>query len=65
MNFGTGSKQSMFSGIDIDENLHPQIREFSNLKEKRTSDQIFGNDDKKENDENIKPELMKNKMVIE
>ena len=65
MNFGTGSKQSMFSGIDIDENLRPQIREFSNLKEKRTSDQIFGNIDKNENVENIKPELMKNKMVIE
>ena len=65
MHFGTGSKQSMFSGVAIDENLKPQIREHSNLVEKRTSDQIFGNKENNENDENLKPELAKKQMEIE
>ena len=63
MNFGTSSKKSMFSGVEIDGDDKPQITEYSNLKEKRTSSQIFGASD--ENNENIKPESMKKKMLID
>ena len=63
MNFGTSSKKSMFSGVEINGDDKPQITEYSNLKEKRTSSQIFGASD--ENNENIKPESMKKKMLID
>ena len=63
MNFGTSSKKFMFSGVEINGDDKPQITEYSNLKEKRTSSQIFGASD--ENNENIKPESMKKKMLID
>ena len=65
MNFGTGSQKALFSGIKIDENESPQLREHPNFKEKRTSDQIFGANNEDEKNENITPESMKKKMIIE
>ena len=65
MNIGTGSQKALFSGIKIDENERPQIREHSNFKEKRTSEQIFGANNEDENNENIEPESMKKKMILE
>jgi hypothetical protein len=59
------NKQSALSGLEIDDTLKPKIREHSNLKEKRTSDQIFGNNENNENDEKLNPELTKKQMVIE
>ena len=65
MNFGTGSQQALFSGMKIDENEREEIRKHSNFKEKRTSDQIFGANEKEENNVNLEPESMQKKMILE
>ena len=63
MNFATESKNSLPSGMEIDGNERPMLKQNLNLEEKRTSDQIFGAND--ENNENLEPESMKKKMIIE
>ena len=63
MNFATESKNSLPSGMEIDGNERPILKQNLNLEEKRTSDQIFGAND--ENNENLEPESMKKKMIIE
>ena len=63
MNFATESKKSNPSGMEIDGSERPMLKQNLNLEEKRTSDQIFGAND--ENNENLEPESMKKKMIIE
>lgn len=63
MNFATESKNSLPSGMEIDGNERPILKQNLNLEEKRTSEQIFGAND--ENNENLEPESMKKKMIIE
>jgi len=63
MNFATESKKSNPSGMEIDGSERPILKQNLNLEEKRTSDQIFGAND--ENNENLEPESMKKKMIIE
>ena len=67
MNFANNSQQSFLSGkkIEIDEKERPKNREHSNFNNKRTSDQIFGANNEEENNENLKPELLSKKMIIE
>ena len=65
INLDIGNQQEIFSGMKIDENESPQFREHSNFKEKRTSDQIFGANEKEENNADLEPESMKKKMILE
>ena len=67
MTLVTGSQESHYSekkkeinGDEISNN-----REHSNFMNKRTSDQIFGDNNEEENNENLKPELLDKKMIIE
>ena len=63
MNFATESKKSLTSEMEIDGSERPKLKQNLNLEEKRTSNQIFGAND--ENNENLEPESMKKKMIIE
>ena len=65
INLDIEDQQNLFSGVKIDENESPQIREHPNFKEKRTSDQIFGANEKEENNSNLEPESMQKKMILE
>ena len=67
MTLVTGSQESHYSekkkeinGDEISNN-----REHPNFMNKRTSDQIFGDNNEEENNENLKPELLDKKMIIE
>ena len=59
------SKEDILPENKLEGGEHPILREHSNFKEKRTSDQIFGNNFNDENNENLKPESMKQKMILE
>lgn len=65
MNLNIGNQQDIFSGIKIDENESPQFREHSNFKEKRSSNQLFGANEKEENNANLEPESMQKKLIFE
>ena len=53
----------MPSGIEIDGNERPILKQNLNLEQKRTSDQIFGAYD--DNNENLEPESMMKNMIKE
>ena len=67
MTLVTGSQESHYSEKkkEIDGDKMSNNREHSNFMNKRTSDQIFGDNNEEENNENLKPELLDKKMIIE
>ena len=62
---GLDSKEEIFSGKKDEGEERPNFREHSNFKEKRTSEQIFEDKINDENNENLKPESMKQKMILD
>ena len=67
MTLVTGSQESHYSEKkkEIDRDEISNNREHSNFMNKRTSDQIFGDNNEEEHNENLKPELLDKKMIIE
>ena len=67
MTLVTGSQEFHYSEKkkEIDGDKISNNRDHSNFMNKRTSDQIFGDNNEEENNENLKPELLDKKMIIE
>ena len=67
MTLVTGSQESHYSEKkkEINGDEIANNREHPNFMNKRTSDQIFGDNNEEENNENLKPELLDKKMIIE
>ena len=67
MTLVTGSQDINYSEKkkEIDGDKISYNREHSNFMNKRTSDQIFEDNNEDENNENLKPELLDKKMIIE
>ena len=59
------NKEGILPENKLEGDEHPILREHSNFKEKRTSAQIFRDNSNDENNENLKPESMKQKMILD